>query len=95
MEYLNEKRLELLIEADKLEYIPAAASSKSFHVYYSKTHEFWTMSLRKSLTCSSDHTVCVYQLGRDEVLTAIKSTMLVDYHNSPAQKLKRLLDGVD
>lgn len=84
----TKEQLEILIKECKLEYI--SRPHGDFIVYRSDTHEFWDTK-EKDISKG----ISMYRIEGGNAVGLIESEVLRDYHNLPAQKMKRLLDGME
>ena len=81
MEKLTKKQLKFLIKNNELDYAGRATYTRRI-IYLSNYFEYW----------ADEKDIAIFKLNTDTEVANIKSSMLWDYHNSPKQKLKRLLD---
>lgn len=84
MEWTNDK-IKRLVREEKLEFDSGLAFSDSI-VYIYNSYELWT---------GTGGEIHIYKLRSLGMLFKMESTILMDYHNSPKQKMKRLLDATN
>ena len=82
----SKEQLEILIKDDKLIYL---SSSPSVRIYY---------SYKNYVVMNEIDSACVLVFDKGDGYKTVgrlntEGRLLRDYHNSPAQKMKRLLDG--
>lgn len=87
---LTKEQLEALIKKDALKLHPITnPTSIGYFLMEGHNYEVWC----GCNAVKEERTIHIYAKDTYDVLGEIDSDILFDYHNSPKQKMKRLLDG--